>query len=223
MRGIASTFVAIISILALSFATPRDASGSIIYQSIPDLSVAPVSSHCSTCGSGTQQIGEQFSLGSSASIDSINFVVQSDFFWPTPVTISIYQDGPGAVLGTQLYAATFSSFASDLPASNGPIKTDIVGVFTPDLDLGAGTYDIIFSNPVNLGIAVFLGGAGNEILLHDSAFPPSVGNSYVHPVDMGLILSDVPEPASLSVFAAALLGLGLVRRRKRTSRSQTGS
>src|SRR5437867_2426095 len=105
---------ATLSFTAVSMVACR-AEASVVYQSIPDLTVAPFGSYgyCSQCFGDGQQIGQVFSIADPATIGSATFATSSDFFWPSPVTVTVYQD-LGGTLGTQVYNQTFSTFASDV-------------------------------------------------------------------------------------------------------------
>ena len=118
--------VVALSLTAVSMA-PGNAEASVVYQSIPDLAVAPFSSFCSQCsGSGGQQIGQFFSIGGPASIGSATFTVSNYFSGRHPVTLTVYQD-LGGTLGAQVYNQTFATFVSDVNIGN---LTDIVRVNT---------------------------------------------------------------------------------------------
>ena len=142
------------------------ASAAVVYQSIPDLTVAPDSYNCSECSGNTAQTGQQFALAASASIGSVLFDVSNNYFWPAPVTLSIYRDGGAQTLGTQLYSETFSAFASDTSTLN---NTDIVGVNTPGLTLAASTYDLFLTNTSNLEIPVYVNYAGARYIILNSS------------------------------------------------------
>jgi PEP-CTERM motif len=227
MRHLTWPLIIVGSFATASVGIPPKATATIIYQSIPDLTVPPISGHCSECTDNgqrdNQQIGQQFTLGQAEAIASVKFNVGNAYFWPSPVTVSVYQDGAGS-LGTQLYANTFSSFASDLTLGPG---VDLVGVNTPGLDLGPGTYDILFTNPDHLALAVYFmpPQQGYEIIVDgDIHSPPLAGDIYAPLAGIGTNIGiqldsepvrpprQVPEPTSLSLFAVALIGFGAARR-----------
>jgi hypothetical protein len=148
------------SALALALAAASPASASVIYQSIPDLTVAPsTNAWSSQCGGDGQSIGQQFSLAAGATANSVSFAVQNDFAWPTSVTVGIYQDD-GGVVGSVVYNTTFSSFMSEVDTGN---NTDVVTVDIGSVPLAAGSYLLFMTNPSNLGIPGYSGGAGGQI------------------------------------------------------------
>jgi hypothetical protein len=81
--------------LGLLMASP--ASAGVIYQSTPDLTGPIVDAPCSQCGGNGQSAGQQFSLATAATANTITFVVYSNYVWPTSVTLGIYQDLGGTV------------------------------------------------------------------------------------------------------------------------------
>jgi hypothetical protein len=213
----------LVGALAGSLVTLSNAEADVIYQSIPDLTVAADSNGwCSVCSTNnTQQIGQQFTLGASALINSALFTVTSYYFWPSPVTLSIYADSGSATLGAQLFSQTYSSFASDTPTAN---NTDIVGVNIPSLALGAGTYDLLLTNPSHLGIPGYLiASGGTQIQVNDTIQPASVGDAYFFvyngTYNSGLILQStpIPEPTFIMLFSVGLLGFSAARRKKNSA------
>jgi hypothetical protein len=203
------------ALAGLWLASPAGAA--VIYQSIPDLTIAPVTNAwCSQCGGDGQSIGQAFSLGSTATAGSVSFTVQSDYFWPTSVTVGIYQDAGGSV-GTSLYNNTFTSFASDVPTAN---NTDVVTVsLTGGVSLAAGNYVIFLTNPGDLGIPGYSGGAGNQIVVQGSSSPLLTGDSYYYlsagssdtAVSIG---TGVPEASTWLMMLAGFAGLGFVGYRR---------
>ena len=128
----------LVSILttAVGLLMAAPASAEIIYQSIPDLTIAQVDNPCSQCGGNGQSVGQQFSLATAATANTVTFVVYSSYVWPTSVTIGIYQDLGGTV-GSVVYENTFSSFVSDVPTPN---STDVVTVDVGNVALASGSY-----------------------------------------------------------------------------------
>jgi hypothetical protein len=213
--------------MAFSFGA---AHASVIYQSVPDLTAAPsVNAWCSQCSSDGVDIGQTFTLGSGAVADTLSFVVQngSSNAWPTSVTVDIFQDAGASTLGADLFHQTISTFVSDTPTGNG---TDVVTISLGKLSMAAGTYEIFMTNPDNLGIPGFSGGANGEILdlTADASSPtsgpqPSSGDEYVTissiaggNYDAGIILDGtaVPEPATWAMLILGVAMVGFAARRR---------
>ena len=205
--------------LMATFAGAVGAQANVIYQSIPDLTVNPVvNAWCSQCQSDGQNIGQFFTLGSSAVANTLTFAADSAYVWPTAVTVDIFQDGGGNTLGANVYHQTFSSFASDTPTGFG---TDVVSVNLGSVALGAGSYDLFLSNPADFGFPGFGGGPGNQIAEHVGAGSgPASGDGYyfIGGVDGGIQLAGaagVPEPATWGMMLLGLGGLGAMMRSRR--------
>src|ERR1700722_15464648 len=204
-----------------------NAKATVLFQSVPDLTAHPtVGTFCSDCpGFGPsipdaqQMIGEKFSLAGGALVSTIEFVVSTVSFWPTPVTVTIYADAGSNTLGQVLFGQTFSSFSSQ---TNTAFSTDVVGVNTSGLDLAAGTYDLFLSNSSGLLLPGYGGGTGNQIILSGVTAPPPPGHAYTFgtaPLDTGLSLqgTPVPEPSSMAILGAGLACFIMRRRRIATS------
>lgn len=193
------------------------ASAAVVYQSIPDLTVAPYTADCSECNGDAEQVGQMFNLAAGASIGSVLFDVTSNYHWPSPVTLSVYADGGSNTLGAQRYSETYSSFASDTTTLN---NTDIVGVNTPGLTLAAGIYALFLTNPSNLEIPLYMNSTGGiDVVVISSTTPPPVGSILgIGALGVGLSLQSnsiaVPEPASFALLGAGLFGLGAIRRKR---------
>jgi hypothetical protein len=124
------------------------------------------------------------------------------------VTVSIFQDGGGNQLGSTVYQDTFTGPA--LLSTDTGNNTDVVTVDIGAVALAAGNYDVFFSNPNNLGITGYAGGAGGQIAEYVDAASPATGDSYYYlgGNDTGISISgSVPEPAT---WAMMLIGFGMV-------------
>jgi hypothetical protein len=75
MRSLKGFLFAASAVALGTFAMPAGAT--VLYQSIPDLTVVPITDWCSTCSFETPSsyIGQAFSLASSATASSISFDV----------------------------------------------------------------------------------------------------------------------------------------------------
>ena len=197
------------------------AAASVIYQSIPDLTVTPsLPSVCSQCSGNGQSVGEIFSLTLAATVRSVTFVVNTAI-WPVPVTVGIYRDLGGSI-GSDLYNNTFTSFPSDTTLS---AVTDLVSInIAGGLSLSSGqSYDLFLTNPSSLGVPAysFLGSAKGIFIVSNSSFPLLTGDSY-SPLgsgrDIGVSLSDayvgsVPEPSTWAMMLLGFVGLGFAAAR----------
>jgi hypothetical protein len=221
-RFLASAALALVTLFGTSVAE-----ASVIYQSIPDLTVTPEEhgwcSQCTGTGDG-QDIGQFFTLDSGAVANTLTFAVQSGYEWPTSVTIDLFRDAGGSALGANIFHQTFSSFVSDTATGHG---TDLVTVNLGNVPLAAGSYDLFMVNTGNLGIPGYAGGAGDQIYeeLGPGGGDPSVGDHYgfigtdfgnlAEAVDSGIVLAGVPEPASWAMMLVGVFGLGMVLRSNR--------
>jgi hypothetical protein len=198
--------------IVLGLASAAPAGAATLYQSIPDLTVAPaLNAWCSQCGGDLQDIGQAFSLSSTATAMSLEFAVDNQYVWPTSVTVDIYQDFGGTV-GTNIYNNTFSSFASDVAT---PYGTDVVGAnLAGGVPLAAGDYLVFLYNTNSLGIPGYSGGAGNQVYIEDATYPSLTGDSYNHlGWDSAVSISDtaigsVPEASTCAMMLAGFAGLG---------------
>jgi hypothetical protein len=206
---------------ALFLLVSLPASASVIYQSIPDLTVAPISEGCSQCSfAGApdgQDLGQAFSLVTASTLTSITFAIGLNV-WPTDVTLSIFENA-GSTLGASLFSHTYSSFTSDVPTGQG---TDVIGVnLDSGLTLAAGNYILFITNPTSLAVPQYFGqGSGNGIIVQDATSPPDSGTGFrlLGGEDLGLVLNDgaaIPEPATWTMMILGLVGIGYVVRRSR--------
>lgn len=189
-----------------------------IYQSIPDLTAQAQISWCSQCDSSGQNVGQYFSINSSAVANTLSFVLDNDSrYWPNPVTVAIFNDSGTSTIGSSIYQQTFSTFSS---VTNNSYGTAVATVNLGSTYLAAGAYDLFLYNTGNLGVAGFTGFAGNQIF--ETVVPsvgPATGDSYgfiFGGYDSGVRLASVPGPiagAGLPVLLG-LFGVLAARRRK---------
>ena len=200
------------AVAALFAAAALPAAAGTFYQSVPDLAAQPtLNAYCSACDFAlTQRIGEAFTLGAAHTALSASFTV-GQFDWPATVDLAIYANDGGAV-GASLFQHHYSNFVSDVPTAFGTrVETVNLGA---GLDLLAGDYLIVLSNPLNLGLPGFPGLHG--IVLQSTDLPIAQGTTFgtLGGSDIGVSLSDeravggsaTPEPAA---WALMILGFGL--------------
>ncbi len=177
------------------------ASAAVLFQSVPSLYANPgVNAWCSECGGDNAITSEVFSLAGAANVLNVQFDVETNYFFPTSVTIDIHQ-ASGASLGALLFSQVFAP-GNFISVTNTAFNTSIVSVNpTGGFALAAGTYDIAIYNPSDLYDSF-----GSRHLL-----PPSGA-------DIGVQLNDtigiagVPE---LTTWAMMILGFGLTGMRLR--------
>ena len=122
-------------------------------------SINPVAGENFTLAAGTTVTGASFDV----TTPPVGYVPNSfgGPVWPVPVTVSIYADAGGQILGAQLFSETYSTFLSDIVTSSptpNQSGSDLVSVSIPSLDLASGTYDIFLTDPVNLELPEYFGG-----------------------------------------------------------------
>lgn len=182
-----------------------------LFQSIPDLTVNPtLNAWCSACG-GAYQVYDTFTIGSASAIGSVSFAVQTSFFFPTDIEVSIWSVDGGGAPGAQLLSQTFTT-GQFVSVVNTPFDTSIVTVNPTSWSLASGMYDISFYAD-NLGVPAYAGGAG---LLYQEGFGFYEGDSAAFSLDDTAMNATTPVPAALPLLLTGLGALGLVgRRRKR--------
>jgi hypothetical protein len=200
--------------LAGSMFVAGAAQATVVYQSVPDLTVSPGPAWCSQCGSDGQNVGQYFTLGASATVNTLTFVTTNWYNWPTSVTVSLFQDGGSNTVGASVYQNTFSSFASDV---NTGLGSDIVTVNLGAVALSAGSYDLFLYNGGDFTFPGLSGGPGNQIAQHVAGgVGPSAGDSYyfIGGTDGGVVLSSVPETSTWAMMLAGFAGLGFLGYRR---------
>jgi hypothetical protein len=217
--------LAICVVLSATLAlTPRSYANSLVYESVPDLTVAPLfNSYCSDCvvpATGLpfgQEILDPFTLTGSYLIDQVNFVTTDNPFFPggsglDGVTVNIWNSDHSSVIFSQDVNAP--TLIEDVGA------TFILSVALSSLSLSAGDYWISFYDET-LGVPSFSGGNGgaigtnfisgqvNDLCNAGGACNENLGYQlYGNP-------AVVPVPAALPLFAGGLGLLGWMARRRR--------
>lgn len=193
---------------ASMFAAAPTWAASLLYQSIPDLTVKPtVNAWCSNCGQNGQppaRMHDEFTLSASATVSEVTFVVKSNFGgWPRAVDLAIWQ-GPSSGPGTLVAGWTVAP-ADFLSLSNTAFDTAVVSVAAPNIALAGSTlYNISFF-ATDLGIPGFSNAGGR---LFQQGYSAQYGSS------AGFALSAVPEPGAWGLMIAGFGGVGFVLRRR---------
>ncbi|WP_298668843.1 PEPxxWA-CTERM sorting domain-containing protein [uncultured Sphingomonas sp.] len=197
----------LITAAALTLAMPAAASAATLFQSLPDLTVAPATNAwCSSCG-GSYQVFDTFSLGSASTLNSITFAVQANYNYPTATTVSFHTLS-GGLPGSTIASYTFnpSAFVSATLTGN---NTALITVALPGLALGAGSYDVSFYSPTNLGVPGYAK-AGGQLYQAGAGFHAD----QVAAFSISGLAGAVPEPATWALMILGFGAIGGVLRRK---------
>ncbi len=195
-----NTMTAKFIVAALLATSALPARAATVFQSIPDLTVAPNGNWCSSCD-GDYRAFDSFALGSAATIASVTFAVSSNYHFPSPVDVSFWNsDGgrPSTEISSAVYAP--GSFTSAFDTLS---NTTVVSVAYSQ-SLAAGTYLISFYSPTGLAVPSYAGGGGNFYLAGDPRNGDH-GDSAAFSLDGAS--GAVPEPVS---WALMVVGFGLV-------------
>jgi hypothetical protein len=225
----------------LFFTALREASATVVIQTIPNLTVDPTENLCNGCA----RVYQNFSLTSKTSLTSASFVVGFPFNIdapgqiPVPLELSFWQDVGGTPEHEFVwYDYTPSQFTTS-EIGDGPT---IVTVSLPNLNLAAGDYflsviDKCYHQPdpitgedplswCELMLEPF-DNPGNSIYYRGQFLYPVVGDHYiVDDQSIGLILQGellervaVPEASTAAFLGGGVLGMIFTARRRRRHRS----
>ncbi len=206
---------AFITALALVIAAP--ASAGTIFQSLPDLTVAPVvAGYCSSCNPFLQfRIYDSFSLVSAATVNTVTFAIDTSFNAGNSVNVGFFARN-GALPGASIASYDFApaQFTNVTSLMTGERTRALVTVDIGSLALGAGDYAISFFNPAGLSIPAYAN-PGGSLYQSGNFFSPSTfyaDRSAAFSLDAAA--AAVPEPAS---WAMMIIGFGLVGAARRRS------
>jgi len=187
----------------LGFCPPARAS--VLFQSIPDLTVAPANFLCSDCGDGVEVFGT-FTLTSTATITGIEFAVQQYFQNPVSISFFAYPSVVGA-FPNQLIGTLEPSTYSLVSEQNG---TDLRNVVLPSsLTLDVGTYDISFVGSQFL-VPTYASNSGSILTSAYGELPLSLGFA----LD-GTVVQGVPELSTWRMLLLGFVAVGFNRRKSK--------
>lgn len=191
--------------LALAGLTSPAVSATVVYSSVPDLTVANGPAYCSDCyGGGTFEPLDKFTLSHGATITGLNLVTYA--FNPYTglggFTVEIYDSAHSKILFSQGVTATQIGTG----ANSLILNANLTG-----LNLSAGTYWFGAIAPV-LALPSFNNG-GNGSLIDTTPHTGSIvytlgGNSGYQ------LLGNVPEPATWAMMVAGFGMVGFATRRR---------
>jgi hypothetical protein len=210
---------AAIAVAIAAAASP--AAAATLFQSLPDLTVAPtVAGYCSSCNAFLPfRIYDSFTLAADATITTVTFAL--DNFYPgNSVNIGFFNLA-GALPGTAIadYTFTPAQFVSFDPiAAFGERDGRLVTVDIGALMLAAGSYDISFFNANGLSIPAYANPGGTLYqsgnFFQASQFHPGQSAAFAL---YGTNAAAVPEPASWALMITGFGMAGASLRRRRTA------
>ena len=205
---------------AMALSAGFAAHAATVFQSLPDLTVAPVQAgYCSSCNSFLQfRIYDTFTLGANTTLNGVTFALDTRFNTGNAVNIGFFNLA-GALPGTAISNATYAASAF----TYADTATDFIKLATisiAPLALTAGSYDISFFNANGLSIPAYAN-AGGVLYQSGNFSSPSTfypGKSAAFSLS-GTTLGGaaVPEPAS---WALMITGFGLAGATLRAARKR---
>jgi hypothetical protein len=176
----------------------------VLYQSIPDLTIAPANFLCSDCGDGVQVFGS-FTLTSQASITGIEFAVQQYFTNPVSISFFAYPSVVGAFPTSPIGTFQPSTY-SLVSEQNG---TDLWSVALLNaLTLDAGKYAINFVGSEFL-VPTYASNGGSILTSVYGELPLSLGFALEGTV------ASVPEPSTWAMMILGFAGIGFMAYRRK--------
>jgi hypothetical protein len=203
---------AALSVAALS----APATATTVYQSLPDLTVAPiVRSYCSSCNVFLPfRIYDRFTLANDATVNSVTFAVDRSIYANSAINLSFFTPN-GARPGAEV--ASYDLNFADLTSQN--TATDNLFLVTADigsLALSAGTYDISFYNPNGLAIPAYFKSGGTLYQSGNFFQGESFYTDRAAAFSLDAMGGAVPEPATWAMMIGGMGIVGGAMRRRRS-------
>jgi len=128
--------------------------------------------------------------------------------------------------GTTYDGGTYNYQASGTPLYGGRFATGSLTVSTPNFFLVGSLSKIFFNPKTGLLQGAFVGELredGTEVHIYHAVFYESINLSNNTNVSGHLVFSTAPEPGSMALLTTGLVGILGVVRRKRMTKSRSGS
>lgn len=197
--------LAALAVVSVALSAPTTAG--TLFQSLPDLTVAPViAGYCSSCNAFLPfRIYDTFTLARASTINTVTFALDTSFYAGNSVNVGFFNLA-GSLPGTAVASFDFmpTQFTNVNSIPGDPRSRAIVTVDIGSLALTAGRYDISFFNANGLSIPGYANPGGSLYQSGNFFYP---GQFYPDRSAAFSLGGTVPEPTS---WALMIVGFGLV-------------